>query len=76
MSKNRPLTVSQMFLALISCKSENEFICLWNAFVDLRQHGFISPTQWLRFLNGTKDWYFDTSKGCVISSYSFDEVLF
>lgn len=67
MAHHRPLTVSQMLLALISCESENEFVCLWNAFVDLMEHGFISRSQWLRFSSEAEDWYFDSVKGRVMS---------
>lgn len=66
MSNRRPLTVSQMLIALISCKSEDEFIHLWNAYVDLMEHGFISRSQWLRFYDQAEDWYFDSTSNRVL----------
>lgn len=67
MSNRRPLTVSQMVLALLSCKSDNDFTSLWNAYVDLFQHGFITNKQWLSFYNEAHDWYFDSDAGRVVS---------
>ena len=53
----RALNVKQMVDAYRRCASEDEADALWDAFLTLRAHHFISDDEWDRFWSITyQDW--------------------
>ncbi len=53
----RLLNVKQMISAYRSASSVDEADALWNAFLTLRMHGFITDDQWERFFVLSYDYW-------------------
>ena len=49
MAAYRALNVKQMLDVYLSCTDDAEAESIWNSFVVMRDHGFISPYDWSRF---------------------------
>lgn len=49
MAGYRALNVKQMLEVYLNCDDYDQAQNIWNSFVVMRDHGFISPYEWNRF---------------------------